>query len=117
MDRAGYMRLKTVNVTDSLNKAKNTLTQRIIAYPKDLEHSYGTIRMEINGMREGDVAGLSVFQNSYGYIGVKMINGEKKLVTFVNNEMQIGSNVTDSVIYLRAVANYKTSKAGFYYSF
>ena len=117
IDRPGYMRLKTVNVTDSLNKAKNILTQRILAYPKDLEHSYGTILMEINHMREGDVAGLSVFQNLYGYIGVKMINGEKKLITVINNEMQTGPAVTDTIIYLRAVANYKTSIASFYYSF
>jgi len=117
MNRAGFMRLKTVSVVDSLNKAKNILTQRILAYRTDLEHSYGTIKMAINHMNEGDVAGLSVFQNKYGYIGVKMISGEKKLVTFINNEMQIGSTVTDSVIYLRSVANYKTSKAGFYYSF
>lgn len=117
MERAGYMRLRTTNVVDNLNTAKNILTQRILAYPKDLEHSYGTIRMEINHMNEGDVAGLSVFQKSDGYIGVKMINGEKKLVAFINNEMQTGSSVTDTVIYLRAVANYKTSKARFYYSF
>ena len=117
IDRAGYMRLHTVNVTDSLNKAKNILTQRILAYPKDLEHSYGTIKMEINQMREGDVAGISVFQKHYGYIGVKMINGEKKLITFNNNETLTGPAVTDSIIYLRAVANYKTSNAGFYYSF
>ena len=117
IDRAGYMRLNTVSVVDSLNKSRNILTQRILAYPKDLAHSYGTIRMETNGMHEGDVAGLSVLQDHYGYIGVKMINGEKKLVAFTNNETQTGPTVTDTVIYLRAIASDSTSKADFYYSF
>lgn len=116
MDRAGFMRLKTVNVVDSLNKSKNILSQRILVYPKDLEHSYGTTRLEIKGMREGDVTGLSVYNDIYGYIGVKMINGEKRLVTYINNEVQAGEAVNDSVIYLRAVANFNTRKAGFYYS-
>ncbi len=117
IDRVGYLRMKTVGVTDSLQRAKNILTQRIFAFPKDLEHSYGTIRMEIKGMQNGDMAGLSVLQNLYGYIGVTMNNGEKKVVTCVNNDLQTGPAVTDSVIYLRAVANITTGTAGFYYSF
>jgi hypothetical protein len=116
LERAGYIRLRTVDVVDSLHEAKNILTQRILAYPADLDHSYGTIKMEIDSMREGDVAGLTVFQDPYGFIGVKMISGEKKLVTFINKEMQTGPTISDSIIYLQAVASFNTSKAGFYYS-
>lgn len=117
LDRVGYLRLKTVNITDSIHKAKNILTQRILAYPADLEHSYGTVRMEIDSMRDGDVAGLSVFRNTFAFIGVSKISGEKKLVTFINNELQTGLTITDTAIYLRAIASYITGKAGFYYSF
>jgi beta-xylosidase len=116
-ERPDYLRLKTVNVVDSLVRAKNTLTQRIVGYPTDLTHSYGTIKLSIKNMLEGDVAGLAVFQDPYAYIGVKVMNGQKKLIVVNNNAEVIGQAVTDSVIYLRAIANYNTSSAGFYYSF
>lgn len=122
-EHAGYLRLYTANVTDSLHKAKNTLTQRILGYPQDLEHSYGTVRMEIGKMQEGDVAGLAVFQDPYAFIGIKVIDGQKRLVyttapvvSSAAKSEQIGEVVTEPVIYLRAIANYSTSKAGFYYS-
>jgi hypothetical protein len=88
----------------------------LVGFPKDLTHSYGTVSMEIKNMLEGDVAGLSVFQHPYAYIGVKMTNGQKKLVMYNNNTEVEGPVVTDSVVYLRAVANYNTSKASFWYS-
>lgn len=122
-EHAGYLRLYTANVTDSLHKAKNTLTQRILGYPQDLEHSYGTVRMEIGEMQEGDVAGLAVFQDPYAFIGVKVIDGQKRLVyttapvvSSAAKSEQIGEVVTEQVIYLRAIANYNTSRASFYYS-
>ncbi|MDD4823417.1 MAG: family 43 glycosylhydrolase [Bacteroidales bacterium] len=117
VERAGYMRLKTGAVADSLHHAQNIMTQRVLSYKNDTVLSYGTIRMEIKGMKDGDVAGLSVSKNKYGYIGVAMNNGEKKLVTCVNNEMQTGPVVSDTVIYLRGVVNDTTKIAEFYYSF
>jgi beta-xylosidase len=114
--RPGFLRLKTVGVVDSFILAQNTLTQRLFGYPDDLEHSYGTIKMNIANMTEGDVAGLAVFQDPYAYIGVKVTNGQKQLVFINSNTQTTGPDVSDSVIYLRAVANYNTSQAGFYYS-
>jgi len=116
-ERPDFLRLKTAIVTDSLHLAKNTLTQRILGYHNDMAHSYGTIKMEIGHMLEGDVAGLAVFQDPYAYIGVKVIDGVKKILMYNNKAVQIGPVVTDSVIYLRAVASYTSSKATFYYSF
>jgi beta-xylosidase len=117
LERPGYLRLKTVSVADSLQRAKNTLTQRIFRYPADSTHSYGTIKMEIDSMKEGDMAGLAVYQDPYAYIGVKIISGEKKLVMVNNKVQEAAQTITDSVIYLRVIANYNTSTAGFYYSF
>ncbi|HEY4788263.1 MAG TPA: family 43 glycosylhydrolase [Bacteroidales bacterium] len=114
--RPGYLRFYTANITDSLPKAKNTLTQRILGYPGNDSMSYGTMKVQINNMLEGDVAGLAVFQNPYAFIGVKVISGQKKLIMSINGSDQTGIAITDSVIYLRAVANYNTSKADFYYS-
>jgi beta-xylosidase len=114
--RPGFLRLKTVNVADSLERAKNTLTQRILGYTANNNLSYGTIKLHINEMLEGDVAGLSVFQDPYAYIGVKVINGQKKLIQLNTGVQQLGSVLTDSVVYLRSVVSYATSKATFYYS-
>jgi beta-xylosidase len=116
--RPGYLRLYTANVTDSLTKAKNTLTQRILGFPSNQNLSYATIKMQINNMSEGDVAGLCVFQDPYAFIGVKVTNGQKNI--FILNSgtktQQIGAFIADSVVYLRAVANYLKSQADFYYS-
>jgi hypothetical protein len=67
-------------------------------------------------MRDGDAAGLAVFQDPYAFIGIKKMNG-RKYVVMVNNGKSIDSAaVNSSTIYLRAYANYETSKATFAYS-
>jgi len=116
--RPGYLRLYTANVTDSVQKAKNTLTQRIFGFPANQDLSYGTVKMHINNMAEGDVAGLCVFQDPYALIGVKVIGGQKQIYMLnAGAKTQVtGATLTDSVVYFRAIANYSTSKADFYYS-
>ena len=83
----------------------------------------GAVKIEIDKMKEGDVAGLSVFQDPYAYIAIKMIDGQKKIVygsqsltDVTNNLVQEGAAINQSTIYLRAIANYLTSKVNFYYS-
>jgi beta-xylosidase len=118
-ERPGYLRLHTVNVTDSLHLAKNTLTQRILGYRTDPTHSYGTTRLLLNGLQEGDLAGLAVFQDPYAYIGVKMVDGQKKLLYVNDKTVTWGPALTDTVVYLRAVANFNggsNSTAAFSYS-
>jgi len=115
-DRPGYLRLKTVNVVSGFLEARNTLTQRIFGYHSDTINSFGTIKMEIDKMKDGDVAGLAVFQYPYVFIGVCDIKGKKKLIMENNGTTQTGIKIKGSVIYLRAVANYGTGKANFYYS-
>lgn len=114
--RPGFLRLNTVNVTDSLIRGKNTLTQRIMGYPSISYNSYATTKMHLSNMAEGDVAGLCVFQDPYAYIAIRMQNGQKTLIMVNDGTEHVGPVVTDSVIYLRALANYLTSKAVFSYS-
>lgn len=123
IENAGFMRLYTTTVTNELHLAQNTLTQRILGYHNDMNNSFGTIKMEIGEMKEGDVAGLSIFQDPYAYIGVKLIDGTKKLIygkasltDKIEPVLQYGVTINQSIIYLRAVANYNTGKANFYYS-
>lgn len=115
-ERPDYLRLKTVSVVSDLTEARNTLTQRIFGYPSDLDNSFGTIKMNLENMQEGDVAGLAVFQDPYAYVGVKVIDGQKTLVMMNDGTMITGETIEEPDVYLRAVANYNTSKAGFYFS-
>lgn len=115
--KPGYLRLKTVKPVTSLPEAQNTLTQRIFAYYSNTVASTGAVRMNTDNMKDGDIAGIAVFQDPYAYLGVKQVNGAKYLV-MVNNGNAIDSIATDSTeFYLRAHADYKTSKATFAYSY
>ncbi len=116
IDRPDYLRLETVGINSDFLTARNTLTQRIFGYHSDTIDSYGTIKMEIDSMKEGDIAGLCVLQDPYAYIGVEIVDGNAKLIMNNNGTRTYGTTINDSIIYLRAIANYGTSKANFYYS-
>jgi beta-xylosidase len=116
-DHPGFLRLSTVKPVTALPEAQNTLTQRIFAYYSKEVSSTGAIRMEVDNMKEGDVAGLAVFQDPYAYIGIRKTNGSNNIV-MVNNGITIESVATDSlIIYLRANAHYGKGKVSFAYSF
>lgn len=131
-ENPGNLRLHTVTVTDDLSKAQNMLTQRIFGYnvantaSDKYPDSYGTVSIDTYGMQDGDVAGLCVFQDPYGFIAVKQVDGKKYLMQYrseydqVNSQQVVASQPIDfkdgERIYLRAVVNFGTNKANFYYS-
>lgn len=120
-EHPGFLRLKTASVVDELIKAKNTLTQRIFGYHSDVIPSYGTIKMHVGNMQEGDVAGLSLFTKPDTYIGVEVQNGVKKVFVKSDNNTTWGPELTtnDTVVSFRAVTQYKSSAMNtgqFYYS-
>ncbi|WP_442795668.1 family 43 glycosylhydrolase [Pelobium manganitolerans] len=115
-DKPGFLRLKTSNVAQEFLDAKNTLTQRIFGYHSNVKDSYGTIKMNVENMAEGDVAGLAVFQKPDALIGVKVEGGQKKLFVKHGNNTSWGAALTGSTVYFRAVINYGSGKAKFYYS-
>lgn len=129
IENPGYLRLHTVSITDSLQWARNSLSQRIIGYnpvgttAARTTQSYGTIKLSTEHMTEGDVAGLAIFQEPYQYIGVKVIDGQRRLYSLWQKSLQgeqrevVGDVVEADTIYLRAIANFNTSKANFYYSY
>lgn len=118
LENPGKLRLYTASVTDSLQKSRNMLTQRIFGFRDNTKPSYGTIRMNISKMNDGDMAGLAIFQNPYAYIAINKQGSVLNLVQSNTADKKIYSNAIacDSVIYLRAVADIATSKATFYYS-
>lgn len=115
-ERPGNLRLSTAGVVPGLREARNTLTQRIFAYYSTDAASVGTVKMSVDHMKDGDVAGLAVFQDPYAYIGIKKIYGQNH-VLMVNDGHTIDSVATDaSILYLRAEAAYGTSKTTFSFS-
>lgn len=66
--------LKTATVTDDLYRARNTLTHRILG-----PSSTATILLDDSAMRDGDRAGLALFRDSSGWVGVKKNGGALKV--------------------------------------
>jgi len=115
--RKGYLRLTTGRVETSFMQAKNTLTQRTIG-----PVCSGSVRMDVTGMKEGDFAGLSLFQRKYGQVGVKVIDGRKRIV-MVNGEAEEPIEVESlplnkKTVYFKAECDFRdrTDKGRFYYS-
>lgn len=115
--RKGYLRLTTGRVETSFMQAKNTLTQRTVG-----PVCTGSICMDVSGMKEGDFAGLSLFQRQYGQVGVKMVDG-KKYIMMVNGESDAPVEVeklplTGKVVYFKAECDFRDriDTGYFYYS-
>lgn len=116
-ERPGYLRLHTAKVVSELPKARNTLTQRMFAYYSQTIPTVSVTKVEVDNMKEGDIAGLAVFQKPYAYIGVKQYDNAKYII-MVNNGNVIDSVAVDnSTVYLKARASYGKSTATFGYSF
>ncbi len=123
-NRKGFLRLKTGRVDSIFLQSRNMLSQRTFG-PK----SQAVISLDVNELKDGDVAGLALLAGKFGYIGVKNDNGKKYIVTVDNQTEERGKTVpqkeTASVdcnsqtVYLKAVCDFKDRKdeANFFYSF
>ena len=145
LENPGHLRLHTTGISQTLDQARNSLTQRILGYSpegiinatsstlkKKYLPSYGTIKMNIANMAEGDVAGLAVFQDPYCYIGVKMVDGKKRIVYYRSYYTEynwgagredifepvetLGDEVEGDLIFLRAVCNFNDNSCQLFYS-
>ena len=67
-------------------------------------------------MKDGDIAGLAVFQDPYAYIAVKRVNSSKYIIMVNNGETIDSVIMKGKTIFLQATAHYGTSKASFSYS-
>lgn len=114
--RPGYLRLTTGKPVSNLREARNTLTQRMFTYYSDTTPTLGITKADLGNMKDGDVAGLAVFQDPYAYIAVKQLQGVKHII-MVNNGVEISSEVLrGNTVYLQASAHYDAGKASFSYS-
>ncbi len=117
-ERKGFLRLYTASVVDRLPKAVNTLTQRPFSHYDKITPSLGTAKIDVANMKDGDIAGVGIFQDPYAYIAVKQTEGKKELV-MVNNGQTISSvSMSEgNEVYLRAIASNSSKIASFEYSF
>ncbi|CAM5777930.1 glycoside hydrolase family 43 protein [Cellulomonas persica] len=74
-ERPGHLRLTTGSLASGIIDARNTLTQRTCG-----PASAAAISLDVSAMRNGDVAGLSAYQQKYGYVAVEMVEGARRLV-------------------------------------
>jgi len=131
-ERPGHLRLYTASVTSHLVSARNSITQRIIGLNPEGTASnryswcYGTVKMDVSGMQEGDVAGLSVFQTPYSFIAVKVQDGKKffysERCTFNSQnhnvaETKNGIELTSDIVYLRAMLSFGSNTCRYQYSY
>ncbi|MGB4046259.1 MAG: glycoside hydrolase 43 family protein, partial [Halanaerobiales bacterium] len=65
-ERPGYLRLRTGQISRDILEARNTLTQRTFG-----PECSACVAIEVNGMKDGDYAGLGALQKNYGLVAVK----------------------------------------------
>lgn len=111
-ERDGYLRLKSGLISKNIRTARNTLTQRTYG-----PTSGASTAIEVNHMRDGDVAGLTAFQNQYGFVGIKMENGTKYLVMHraqkegdADGAQQERVELTQDRVYLKVNCDYRENK-------
>lgn len=115
--RHGYLRLITSGLATNLTLARNTLTQRpLIKYALD-QPTKGTAKLDVSHMKDGDEAGLAVFQMPYAYIAIRRSKDSRSIVMVNNGKTIDSAAIHTTTIYLRTTASNATKKAFFEYSF
>jgi arabinoxylan arabinofuranohydrolase len=112
-ERPGYMRLKTGKVVQSIFEARNMLSQRT-----EGPACSGVISLDVSGMKDGDIAGLSAYCADPGAISVNMQGDKKYLVMTDRGEEKERVELTGNVVYLRLDCDFNggADQAGFFYS-
>ena len=114
--KKGRLRLQSMPA-EQLMWARNTLTQRVIG-----PASVTTVELYVQGMKDGDVAGLGNINVPCSWIGVTKDDSRLHLRCFeqaVNDTVTLGIAATDGTIkkvWLRMVGDYDHDQAHYEYS-
>ncbi len=117
LERKGYLRLHTGRVDTSFLLARNTLTQRTIG-----PQSMATIAMDISKMKDGDMAGLSLLQRKFGWVGVHREAGKNRIVMVSAESGQpvemAHVSLAQQTVYLKIECDFtdKKDQGNFFYS-
>lgn len=115
--RPGFLRITSSRVDTSFYLVRNILTQRTFG-----PYSSASTVIDLRGMKDGDIAGLTLFQKKFGWVGVK-IEGDQRFIVMVNADSGTPVEVEkiplqQSLIYLKADCDFheKNDKGYFFYS-
>ncbi|MBB3108020.1 beta-xylosidase [Paenibacillus phyllosphaerae] len=116
--RPGWLRLTTGHIADSVEFARNTLTQRT-----EGPSCVAATVLDFTNMKPGDHAGLVALQHRFGTVGIRIAdNGERYVAMSANTdvgEQEIEQVVVNgSTIHLKIEFDFVNSNdlASFYYS-
>ncbi|TDX00363.1 glycoside hydrolase family 43 protein [Dinghuibacter silviterrae] len=110
-EHPGYLRLHGAFAT-GLMEARNSLTQRVQG-----PQSTGVAEVDLEGMADGDLTGLAVFQKPYAFIGVEQRNGYRRLVMADDGKIIDSTGLGgQSTVWFRASATDKGFVVTFSYS-
>ncbi len=115
--RKGFLRITTSRIDTSFYLVKNIVGQRTFG-----PSCSGSIAIHTTHMKDGDVAGLTLFQKKYGYIGVKLENGKKQIIQVaVDSDIPMVKATipfNQNTLYLKSECDFKELKdeGRFYYS-
>lgn len=107
------MRLKA-GYADSLKTARNTLTQRVQG-----PSSEGTVEIDLTGLKDGNIAGMGIFQFPYAYVGIEQLAGTRNVVMYNDKDKKVIERITafkGNKVWIRARVTDKNFTAKFYYS-
>lgn len=116
-ERPGHFRITTGRRDLSFVDARNTLTQRTFG-----PQSAARTSLDVSGLNDGDVAGLGLLAEDYGYVGVEKEGGQTAvvMVAFRDGEAQTVERVPlhQDVVHLRAQVDFRdqVDRATFSYS-
>ncbi|MBO8131912.1 MAG: family 43 glycosylhydrolase [Candidatus Marinimicrobia bacterium] len=115
--RPGYLRLINGRVDRDFTETRNTLTQRTFG-----PRCSGEIKMDTRNMKDGDIAGLGLLQEIYGFVAVRR-DGEIKNIVMVNSsagrpEIVESVLLEQDTVFLRVSCDLenRSDSAYFYYS-
>jgi len=99
-EHPGFLRLHAFKplIPDDLRSAGNTLTQRSLR----TEHSVVTVALDLVGMADGQVAGLTHFSRDYTTLNVRQLAGKRTLELRRNNKITPGPAIAGQLIWLRS---------------
>lgn len=115
-ERPGFYRIKTDQVVDNVYYAHNSLTQRTVGPVCQSE-----IKLETDGLKPGDYAGLCTVADHYGMIGVLcdekgdryiyQANGEFKTAFSEPNAMVQDKLTAEQPVWLRITYQFQSADA------
>jgi beta-xylosidase len=103
-EKSGFLRLYAfvpINPGDQRSiifRAGNTLTQRSMRTTSNEV----TVKIEIDGMADGQYAGLTHYASTYSTFGVKQVNGTRTLVYDNNGKDTTGIQISGNIIWLKS---------------